>query len=544
MASVLFSLAIGSYATLALAGSDACLDLRNNPTVTIDSGPVMGLVTPIPNSDVKVEKYLGIPFAKPPPRFSPPEPIEAWAPATLNATEHGPYCYENYLKDETYQSVKYLFPRPPGVEDEDCLNINVWTQTSKPKELKPVMLWMFGGSFQYGTGSSPLYDGTNFAANQDVVLVTYNYRTNVFGFPNAPEIPDDDVNLGFLDSRLALDWVRRNIKSFGGDPEKVTIFGNSAGAGIVDSLILAPPDPLPFRAAILQSATATFTENTGNSAKSRGAVWKLLLKSLKCPEAGAEALECIRKKPATEIQDAAQNNRMSFTAVSGVKTWPARGRQRRLNSTEARSAIARVPVLVGSTADEGQTFLARSNNETAEDYLKGIAGNAVSDEIVDEILAYYPIGYPGIRSEWDQKARISGEYWFNTPAWGLANDSASVGIPAWNYLFNATYFEPPLYEGSGAFHASELQPLFGTYSRQNGTNGGKEHEAVSKAMQKAWADFAKNPYRGPGWEQTPVYGVFGFGNDGKQGFGTSKLEGFVLRLKFWLSLFDLMSKSQ
>lgn len=114
------------------------------------------------------------------------------------------------------------------------------------------MFWLFPGNLQFGTASLPIYDGGSLAVSQDVVVVTANYRTNIFGFSNSPEVPFGSQNAGFLDQRLALRWVRENIARFGGDPSRVTVFGESAGGESVKQLLANPPSPLPFSAAIMQ----------------------------------------------------------------------------------------------------------------------------------------------------------------------------------------------------------------------------------------------------------------------------------------------------
>src|SRR5437016_4977009 len=118
------------------------------------------------------------------------------------------------------------FSNPAPPESEDCLYLNIFTPSTKPpKGGRTVMFWIHGGNLQFGHGGFPMFDGSSFAAYQDVVVVTTNYRTNVFGFPNSPQLPVGSQNPGFLDQRKALSWVQQNIAAFGGDPTKVTIFG-------------------------------------------------------------------------------------------------------------------------------------------------------------------------------------------------------------------------------------------------------------------------------------------------------------------------------
>jgi cholinesterase len=319
--------------------------------------------------------------------------------------------------------------------------------------------------------------------------------------------------------------VQRNIAAFGGDPDKVAIFGESAGAGIVDTLILAPPDPLPFRAAILQSGQGSLVDtNIGP----RGEAWRVLLGKAGCPEDGG--LECIRELPSQTLADLVQAVGREFKAVPGVETWPANPQYLRRNSTEEKPVIARVPVLIGSNDDEGQVFAYTFSGST-EDFLRD--NLHISDqELIDAILDMYPIGSPDIPDERQQIAKISGDISFTCPLYSVAVDSSNVTIPTWRYLYNATFPEPQLYEGSGSFHTAELRPLFGTYNHDKAT---EEHHEISRAMQKAWADFAKDPQQGPGWAQHPEVGVFGAGNDGLEAFEATELQASDLKCETWLA---------
>ena len=194
------------------------------PTVTLDTGVYQGVPTHHAGSSKVIHKYLGLPFAAPPVRFSPPKPA-----ATSSAIKQA-----NVLPPACPQNGGGSFLSPEGTpESEDCLYLNLFapalTNATASDGGKAVMVWFFGGALQFGTGSLPGYDGTSFATNQDVILIAPNYRTNVFGFPGEiPGVSEKERNLGFLDQRMALDWVQKNIKKFGGDPSKVTIFGESA----------------------------------------------------------------------------------------------------------------------------------------------------------------------------------------------------------------------------------------------------------------------------------------------------------------------------
>ena len=167
------------------------------PSATIDSGPIVGTSTSVPGSPFTVNKFLGIPFAAPPVRFKAPEPPVPWD-SVYNASTYRPSCIQqfDYPEENRKRLIEWTStPGPPAGESEDCLNLNVFTPTSGEKA-KAVLFWIHGGSFSYGSGSLPYYDGSWFAANHDVIVVTINYRTNVLGFPGSPALPKHERNLG------------------------------------------------------------------------------------------------------------------------------------------------------------------------------------------------------------------------------------------------------------------------------------------------------------------------------------------------------------
>ncbi|KAJ6283530.1 Carboxylesterase family-domain-containing protein [Bipolaris maydis] len=197
-----------------------------SPIVTIASGVVIGTTTKPANQPglpASANICLGVPFAKSPPeRFSRPEAVQPCS-SPLQANTLKPACIQQF-SGKNRAKVTEFFNNPlyePPEESEDCLYVNVYTpadvnSTSK----KAVMFWIFGGNLAFGTGGLNYYDGSSLTINEDVVVVTINYRTNIFGFSNSPEIPSGSQNSGFLDQRFAIQWVQDNIASFGGDPKQ------------------------------------------------------------------------------------------------------------------------------------------------------------------------------------------------------------------------------------------------------------------------------------------------------------------------------------
>lgn len=221
------------------AGSNA-ID-ETSPSVTMSSGPLIGRETQSPGSDTTVHKYLGIPFAPPPVedlRFAPAQDVEAWS-APYNATSQPPACLQSFgPPGQSRNGLELIFNTPLAEgESKDCLYLNVYTPATGSAG-KPVLFWIFGGAGLFGSAALPLYDGTSFAANHDIVVVAPNYRTNrkfsgklpycmdanihfpVFGNHSTSMLPLDARNLALLHIRLALEWTQKNIEVFGGDPDK------------------------------------------------------------------------------------------------------------------------------------------------------------------------------------------------------------------------------------------------------------------------------------------------------------------------------------
>lgn len=211
--------------------------------VRLDSGRVSGSFTH------GLSRYLGIPYAAPPVgelRWLEPQPVRPWN-GVRACTKVGPECPQ----------VEFIHKKNAARQSEDCLYLNVWTPAKKASEKLPVMFWIHGGAYQMGAGGLPLYDGEKLA-KKGVVVVTINYRLGPFGFLAHPQLTKESANsssgnYGVLDQQAALQWVKRNIAAFGGDPAKVTIFGESAGAMSVLNQLVSPLSAGLFQQAISES---------------------------------------------------------------------------------------------------------------------------------------------------------------------------------------------------------------------------------------------------------------------------------------------------
>jgi acetylcholinesterase len=349
------------------------------------------------------------------------------------------------------------------------------------------LFWIYGGSLEFGNAGNPNYDGSILAAYQDVVVVTVNYRTNVFGFATSDEIPLAQRNLGFLDQRLGLDWVQRNIAQFGGSPYKVSLFGESAGAFSIDNLLTSygPDSCPPFRGAILQSGQVSYGPTPNPSTVPQ---WNQLAEHFNC--ASGSTVECLRNVPATEIKAYIEQNALSFNYAFDNVTAVSDPTYRRQNGL-----IAKIPILIGSNSQEGRIFeIGQNSQEATRAFVDTLTGGVAA--YGNMIEAAFPLNSPGISTYYDQVSQIFTEYVFQCTAAKVANDSATAGIPTWRYYFNASFPNTQAFGDLGVYHASEIPIVFGTYPRTNVTT---QEYALSTAMMGIWGRFAKNPKAGPGW---------------------------------------------
>lgn len=219
--------------------------MAESPEAATVAGRVRG------HRDGDVTVFRGVPFAEPPVgelRFAAPRPVRRWE-GVREASAFGPPPPQGAMGPEP------LAPQPAASPDESWLTVNVWTPEPDPVGRRPVMVWIYGGAYVFGSSADPAYDGSRLAQDGDVVVVTLNYRVGMEGFAQIEGAP---ANRGLLDQVAALEWVRDNIAEFGGDPDRVTVFGESAGAGSIAALLVMPRARGLFRRAIMQSVPGPF----------------------------------------------------------------------------------------------------------------------------------------------------------------------------------------------------------------------------------------------------------------------------------------------
>jgi para-nitrobenzyl esterase len=449
-----------------------------NVDIEIDSGRLRGDQHP------DHQAFLGIPYAAPPLgalRFAAPQPIAAWR-GTRDAVTFGAAALQPV--------------RPPveveGPQSEDCLFLNVFTPAADGRR-RPVLFWIHGGGFIVGASSQPTYYGGPLAARGDVVVVTVNYRMGAFGYlylgGHGGERWGAESNLGQLDQVAALRWVRQNIAAFGGDPEQVTIFGESAGSVAVCALLTMPAAQGLFVRAIGQSGTANRIGNTDTGASSCHA----LLDTLGIARADAEQL---RSLPADLILDA--QNRVGPTP--GVFGPIVDGRvipDRPLTSVRAGQA-KHTPLLIGTNRDETKFYLGRErpaiDDATLERRVQALLPRKAAGQARQLIDTYRAsrIEHDLPSSNTELLEAINTASTFGVPTARLAQAQAKHQPNTYVYLFD---WESPAQHGAlGACHALELNFVFGTLGRARNerfTGSGPAADKLSGQMMDAWLAFAK-----------------------------------------------------
>ena len=461
------------------------------PLVEIASGRVEGA----PSRGVL--RFKGIPYAAPPVgdrRFAPPAPAEPWT-GVLHATGRPPTAPQPVAAMEAMAGAANLPPQ----SEADCLTLNVWTESLSGS--RPVMVWIHGGAFVTGTGTTPWYDGVNLA-KRGVVVVTINYRLGALGFlhlePLGGERFAGAANAGLLDQALALRWVQENIAAFGGDPSQVTIFGESAGAMSVGCQLALPASAGLFQAAIPQSGAATHVHTADQGERVAADVLEALglgpSEAKKLLDVPAEAL--VRATEALSARSRIDHGLPFCPTVDGT-TLPVAP----LEAVTAGSA-AGVGLLTGWNAEEMRLFAAldpRIGSADA-DRLRSVVERLLPDD-VEAALAAYGDAAGRDASPAEVLQAVLTDSVFRIPALQLL-EAQAPHAPVHAYEFR--YRSP----GFGAAHAVEIPFAFDNLDAPGAAFfAGEPTEAMrslSTTMADAWVSMATAGDPGPDW---PPYDV-------------------------------------
>jgi para-nitrobenzyl esterase len=456
-----------------------------------------------------VRSFKGIPFAQPPVgdlRWREPQPVKNWS-GVRNADQFGPRCMQR-----TAPGADYWF-RSNGMS-EDCLYLNVWTPAKSDRERLPVLVYIFGGGFQNGDGSEPRYDGESMARH-GIVVVTLNYRTNIFGFFVHPELVKESPhhaagNYGLLDQVAALKWVQKNIVAFGGDPKHVTIAGESAGSISVSALMASPLSKGLIAGAIGESGAMTSSLPPQPLAEAEQNGLKF------AAAAGASSLAALRAMTAEQIQEAmtkAQGVRFS-TALDGYFL------PKPVTAIYEAGEQAKVPLLAGSNTQEQPARSVLGNGEPTPQTLAAAIQRLYGDK-AEEILKAYSANTTEEVYEAATHLASARFVGFSTWKWTELHLKTS-GKPVYRYLyarprpaFLGTPGQPAPGGGRGsaqqtgprgAVHSAEIQYAMGNLDLDKRYAWEPADYEVSKTMQAYFVNFIKtgNP-NGPGLPEWPAY---------------------------------------
>jgi len=470
------------------ASSQTPAPLPASPVVRVESGELQGVV------EDGVASFKGIPFAAPPVgdlRWRPPQPAAKWT-SVRQAADFGANCMQG----------RFGPPPAPGAPpapapSEDCLFLNVWRPASATPEAKlPVMVWIHGGGFMGGSGASPFTSGVQFA-KRGVLLVSLNYRLGRFGFFAFPalsrERPDETKgNYAYMDQIAALQWVKRNIAAFGGDPNNVTIFGFSAGGVSVHSLLASPMARGLFHKAIAESGGSRDSVLTARPMREDGVdpnypvsaetIGTTFARSMGIEGTDAAALARLRALGAEEVLRGAPAP--PGGSVPSHETTPIL--DGKLVTETAETAYKarrqpRVPLLLGSNSAD-------------------TAGNRVKATTKEELFARFGKWSEQAKAAYDPDgstdlatlvARANDDFGQAEPARFAASAFAANGSPV--YLYRFSYVQTAAREQmrAGAPHGGEIGYVFGTLTARPGTTLSPEDLAVAQLAQGYWVNFAR-----------------------------------------------------
>ncbi len=463
-------------------------DLHTAPTVTLShGGTVAG------GSDGTVASVLGIPYAAPPfgsGRLRAPQPLAPWT-GIRGATRHGPTA----PKGQYPEYVRHLLPEIE-IPGDECLNVAVWAPAdglAEPGSRHPVVVWIHGGSFLQGSNALPEYDGAAFARD-GLVCVGINYRLGVEGFL---ELPDADTNRALRDMIAALYWVREEIAGFGGDPARVTVAGESAGAMAVAPLLAAPSAQGLFSRAILHSGAASHTKTPEQAARLTAALGATIGR----PATRAALAEL---SPRQLIAATAEMFERAWNAAAASDLAPLALRQLPLApvvdgdvlpedplTAAGHGAGAGVPVLLCRTRDEARLFLVP--NRALDRVDDGVLERAAEElyGLGPDGLAVYRAERPGC-SPADVLVDIYTDRLYLLPATRLAEARAAAGATTWMARFDAVALKDN--GGLGSCHASDLPFAFATIDLPvvRPRIGMAPSRAAANALHGAWVSFARD----------------------------------------------------
>ena len=446
-------------------------------TADTENGQVRGL----PAADPRITSFKGIPFAAPPVgenRWRAPQPAENWQ-GVRNCFEFAPISVQDTpgVGDDIYCREWHVDPEI--AMSEDCLYLNIWTNAKSADERKPVLVWFFGGAFQWGYTAEMEFDGERLA-RRGIVVVTVNYRLGAFGFLCHPQLtseqPDAPCNFGSLDQQAGLRWVRRNIANFGGDPDNITIAGQSAGGGSVMAQMACRDNEGDFKRAVVMSGMFGSPYEVNDfflpqSLEQAGKKGERLFEYL-----GVRTLEEARKLDADYIRskysELRNNGEMFFTIVQDGRFCTQDPMAAFINGTRIR-----VPVMGGNTGDEFIEYIHAADDYELTDKAKEYFGSRA-----EEFLAFPEAG---VRTEFGYAPVSAPELGVKTAF--LGEDMQKEPNNCYYYRFIP---DIPGEDDPGTFHSVDLWFFFETLAKCTRPFEGRHYD-LARQMCDYWANFIK-----------------------------------------------------
>ncbi|XP_069860948.1 pyrethroid hydrolase Ces2e-like [Dipodomys merriami] len=467
-----------------------------SPIRTTHTGQVQGSLVHVNDTNVGVHTFLGIPFAKPPIgplRFAPPEPPEPWS-GVRDATSYPAMCLQDASPINTLITIILNLNIPPFSTSEDCLYLNIYSPASaNGSSALPVMVWIHGGALVMGMAS--LYDGCRLAATENVVVVTIQYRLGVLGFFSTGD-QHATGNWGFLDQVAALRWVQQNIAHFGGNPNRVTIFGESAGGMSISLHVVSPMSRGLFHGAIMQSGVALAP---GLITSSFEEIVKMVANLSACEQVDSEALvRCLRGKNEEEMLAITKSSPNTAGVVDGVFLT------RQPKELLASADFHPVPSIIGVNNDEFGWLLPvisgfadtikGINRQTLPAIMKNTVGLMnLPAECAHLLMEEYMGNTEDTQTLQAQFQDMMGDFMFVIPALQVAHFQRSH-VPVYFYEFQHPHgliqsLRPPHVK---ADHGDEVDFVFGSSFCGSSPDFSEAEELLSRRMMKYWANFARN----------------------------------------------------
>jgi para-nitrobenzyl esterase len=442
-----------------------------SPVAATRHGRIRGYL----DNGIKVFKGVRYGADTAPRRFMAPLAPQAWD-GVRDALEHGPSSPQSSREDAA---------------SEDCLFLNVYTPGLRDGAKRPVMFYIHGGAYNNGSGSSPLYDGVRLCRRGDVVVVTVNHRLNAFGYlylaRHGDSVYADSGNAGQLDLILALRWVRDNIAEFGGDPDKVTVFGQSGGGAKIATLMAMPAAAGLFH----RAATMSGQQVTAGGPLNATLRAQAILDALKLP---ADKVGQIRRIPYQRIVEVlgTRDPVLPFGGVSFAPVLDERNLLRHPFYPDAPGQSAHIPMMIGNTHDETRAFLGGdpANFSLTWDQLPAkLVPNMRVDIQPEAVIAAYRKLYPGL-SPSDLFFRITTASRSWRGAIIEAEERARAGTPA--FVYQLDWATPKDGGKFGAPHASDIQLVFDNIAKPGATATGPQAQTMADMMSEAFIAFARS----------------------------------------------------